>query len=145
MENTKATVEWNGRRITLEGPEEFVHAELERFTHGRPKNAGEQVLSTVRNEAQFVEQKKPRGHHEKVAVLAFWLTQAGQSEFTKDDVRKAYIRAGIRQPKAVQQAIRDAKNKFGYVDAGKARGKYSLTSHGADFVRFDLPRKQEST
>jgi hypothetical protein len=144
MTSHKATVEWKDRRITLEGPEEFVRSELQRLTSPEGGTADDIPEADARNERQFLLQKKPEGHHEKVAALAFWLAKEGQTEFTDDGMRKAYIRAGVKPPKVMQQAIRDAKNKFGYIDTGKARGTYVLSSHGEDFVRFDLPRKHES-
>jgi hypothetical protein len=84
--------------------------------------------------------KKPRGHAEIVAVLAFGLADAGTEEFTEVDVRRAYIQAGVRPPKVVAQALRDAKNKQDYIEAGKKRGTYRLSPHGDRTVRFDLPR-----
>jgi hypothetical protein len=77
---------------------------------------------------------------ETVAVLGFALTQAGIQEFTAEDIRRAYLRAGIRPPKVVAQALRDAKNRMDYIEFGGRRGLYSLSAHGDRTVRFDLPR-----
>jgi hypothetical protein len=95
------------------------------------------------NERDLVLANRPRGHHETVAVLAFALTEAGNASFTEEDVRRAYIRAGQRPPKVVAQALRDAKNKFEYLEVAGERGRYRLTNHGDRVVRFDLPRKKE--
>jgi hypothetical protein len=88
----------------------------------------------------LVELKKPRGHSELVAVLAFGLAESGIQEFSESEMRRAYIRAEVRPPKVVSQALRDAKNKQDYVESGKKRGTYKLSSHGDRTVRFDLPR-----
>jgi len=92
-------------------------------------------------EKQLISEKNPKGHPETVAVLAFALAEAGQPEFTEDDMRRAYIRAGVRPPKVVAQAIRDAKNHGDYVQAGSKRGSYRLSNHGDRTVRFDMPRQ----
>jgi hypothetical protein len=86
--------------------------------------------------------KKPRNHPETIAVLAFVLTQNGTKEFSEEDIRRAYLRAGIRPPKVVGQAIRDGKNLYDYVESGSQRGTYRLTNHGDRTVRFDLPVTQ---
>ncbi len=91
-------------------------------------------------ERELIAEKQPKGHHEIVAVLAFGLTEAGTREFTGEDIRRAYIRAGVRPPKVVAQSLRDAKNKYDYLELAGRRGKYRLTNHGDRVVRFDLPR-----
>jgi hypothetical protein len=90
---------------------------------------------------KLVEAKKPRGHAEMVAVLAFGLAESGSVEFSESDMRRAYIQAGARPPKVVAQALRDAKNKQDYLESGKKRGTYKLSSHGDRTVRFDLPSR----
>jgi hypothetical protein len=95
-------------------------------------------------EKQLVMEKKPRGHSETIAVLAFALAEAGVAEFTEEDMRKAYIRAKVRPPKVVGQAIRDAKRGFDYVEYGKKRGTYQLSNHGDRTVRFDMPLHKEA-
>ncbi len=84
--------------------------------------------------------KRPSGHLETVAVIAFALTQAGIGEFTEEDVRRAYVRADVKPPKVVAQALRDAKNRMDYIEPGRKRGTYRLSPHGDRTVRFDLPR-----
>ena len=84
--------------------------------------------------------KKPKGHHEIVAVLAFCLTEAGQADFGEDEIRRAYIRADVRPPKVISQALRDAKNAHDFLESA-GRGRYRLSAHGDRTVRFDLPRR----
>jgi hypothetical protein len=145
-ERISATVEVNDRRVTLEGPRSFVEDEVRRLTSAiaiapaslerpTPGNQGSEGLT----EREFVALKGPHGHLETVAVLAFYLAEQGQPEFTEEDIRRAYIRAAIRPPKVVSQSLRDAKNKKDYIRAGGSRGTYRLTHHGDRFVRFDLP------
>jgi len=142
----KATIQVADKSITFEGPRDFVESQVA-FYVGLPSNS-QAALSTIpidspvapRSLRQLCESKKPSGHAEIVAVLAFGLGEAGSEEFTAADVRRAYIQAGIRPPKVVAQALRDAKNKQDYIDTGKKRGTYRLSPHGDRTVRFDLPR-----
>jgi hypothetical protein len=146
MDICKATVTLGDSKITFEGPAEFVQKQVEKFSGGQraaaltdsaPASGRPTQASTER---QLVMDKRPSGHHEIVTVLAFALTETGIREFTEDEVRRAYIRAGVRPPKHVSQALRDAKSKFEYIETGSKRGTYRLSNHGDNTVRFDLPR-----
>jgi hypothetical protein len=91
------------------------------------------------SERDLYKQKRPHGHHQIVAVLAFALRESGVSEFTADDMRRAYIRAGVRPPKVMAQALRDAKNKYELVELGSKKSAFRLSPHGERTVLFDLP------
>ena len=147
--HAKATVTFGDKTITFEGPEEFVNRQVEKYsiTHTNVDIVPE-GLSVYDNqvakpgafsEREMIATKKPRNHSETVAVLSFVLTQNGTIEFSEEDIRRAYLRAGVRPPKVVSQAIRDAKNLYDYVESGSKRGAYRLTNHGDRTVRFDLP------
>jgi hypothetical protein len=146
-ERITATVEVNDKRITLEGPLSFVQEEVRRLTSAvaaAPRTqaraqSGSESLEGV-SERDFIAVKSPDGHLETVTALGFYLTENGQPEFSEEDIRRAYIRAGVRPPKVVGQSLRDAKNKKDLIQPGSTRGTYRLTNHGDRFVRFDLPR-----
>jgi hypothetical protein len=144
----KATVEINGGTITFEGPQNFVERQVELWMPSPPSKQTDSVAADVRGigatspgatERTLITDKQPSGHLETVAVMAFALTQAGMQEFSEEDVRRAYLRAGVRPPKVVAQALRDAKNRADYIEAGSRRGLYRLSHYGDTFVRFDLP------
>jgi hypothetical protein len=147
-EIARATIQIGEKKITIEGPPDFVSAQLEKFAATEDVSP-QQVKGTddqsqpllLNSESQMIRQKQPRSHPETVAVLAFTLAESGTAEFTEEDIRRAYIRAGVRPPKVVAQAIRDAKNNFDYVENGSVRGTYRLSHHGERTVRFDLPGK----
>lgn len=147
----KATIQFDDKKITVEGPNEFVEMMVARYSSTSKPQAktndigGSFDSSTTasQTERDLITAKRPRGHHEIVAVLAFALTETGTSVFTEDDIRRAYIRAGVRTPKVIAQALRDAKNKYEYVELAGKRGEYRLTNHGDRLVRFDLPRQKE--
>ena len=147
-EQVKVTVDLGDRRVTLEGPEDFVRDEVRRLTGPAAAHTGTPQpveTSEIRNERDFIAAKRPGNHAETVTVLGYWLNEHGQGEFTEDDIRRAYIRAGQRPPKFVAQALRDAKSKFDYIAQGGRRGSYRLTPHGDNTVRFDLPRASKLT
>jgi len=144
MEKTlTVTVTIDNRRITLEGPEGFVRAEVRRFTSpgdGGAKDAPQVIQDRVAMiERDLIAQKRPRNQTETVAVLGFCLTENGRGEFTEADIRRAYVRSGVRPPKVISQALRDARNKFDLIEAGTKKGTYRLSAHGDRTVRFDLP------
>lgn len=145
----KATVIVGDTTAIFEGPKAWVEAQAAKYT---PSSANNQVdtepkpasgAATAATERQLVEEKSPKGHPETVAVLAYALAQNGRGEFTDEDMRRAYIRAGVRPPKVVAQAIRDAKNLADYVETTSKRGIYRLSHHGDRTVRFDLPRTKK--
>jgi hypothetical protein len=145
----KAEIQFNDRTIKVEGPKEFVEEMVAKYSdtskpHTKPTETvyseNMQITASGSKERELIAEKHPHGHHEIVAVLAFALAEAGTGVFTEEDIRRAYIRAGVRPPKVVSQALRDAKNKYDYVEPAGERGLYRLTNHGDRVVRFDLPR-----
>ena len=129
----KATIEKDGCKATFEGTREFVEEQVARWSKSlssKQLDTSTNYSNTVPNdsrqhsERELVQSKLPSGHLETVAVIAFALTASGLEEFSEEDVRRAYLRAGVRPPKVVGQALRDAKNKMDYIEAGSRRGLY---------------------
>jgi hypothetical protein len=144
MSKITATVEFADKRITFEGPEEFVRAEIDRLTNVRgAQPTSSTTPHTGQTERDLILEKQPKGHPEVVTVLAFALKAKGQTKFSGEEIKKAYLRAGIRPPKVIDQALRDAKNRFDYLASADERGTFTLTDHGEHTVIFDLPRKQQ--
>jgi hypothetical protein len=138
------TVSMDGNKVIVELPQDI----LRMLDHPADEDVGRGRTHNIRNveqltERELVVQKKPRGHAETVAVLAFYLRESGNAEFTADDVRRSYIRAGIRPPKVIAQALRDAKNKHDLIESGSKRSTFRLSPHGERTVLFDLPRSVE--
>ena len=147
-DNYKATIRIGDKSITFEGPREFVEEQVAQYTF--PSTSKQQALASRNkqgaptapsSEREIIGAKHPRSHSEVIAVLAFYFAENGLPEFTGEDIRRAYIRAGVRPPKVISQAIRDAKNRYEYVEPAATRGKYRLSAHGDRTVRFDLPRR----
>jgi hypothetical protein len=154
-EKIEVTITIGDKQVTFVGPESFVREEVRRLTNivaaGAPNTAGSIPTHSPSasplipeglpaSEREFVTSKQPSGHPETVAVLAYFLTKSGQTEFTPEDVRRAYARAGVRPPKVIAQALRDAKNVNDYLEPGSKKGNFRLSPHGERTVAFDLPR-----
>ena len=151
----RATITYGDVKIVLEGPREFIEGQIAKYApRASDPSASKQVSKFLltagdsapsqthfTSERDLIAAKQPRGHHEIVAVLAFSLTEGGQEEFGEDEIRRAYIRAGVRPPKVVAQALRDAKNAHDFLES-LGRGRYRLSAHGDRTVRFDLPRRE---
>jgi hypothetical protein len=149
-DRVEVSLTFGDKRVTLEGPEAFVREEIERLVliagGTATDDSGKQLTATTsiahpKSERDVVREKSPQGHAETVAVLALYLAESGATEFTPEDIRRAYIRANVRPPKVIEQALRDAKNKYEFLELGNTKGKFKLSHHGERFVRFDLPRK----
>ena len=149
----KATVMIGDTKVIFEGPRNFVESQVAKYLQNNPYiqvksndfDIPEEKAQSTKTEREIVQAKRPRGHSETVVVLAFALAQNGITEFTEEDIRRAYIRANVRPPKVVSQAIRDAKNLDDYVEPTGKRGVHRLSPHGDRTVRFDLPRRDDST
>lgn len=154
MASIHVKVRIGDKEVALEGPEDFVRAEVQRLTnslvaalpspappHSSTQGTEEGERMLPRTEREFLALKKPSGHSEIVAVLAYFLSKNGQGQFTPEDIKRAYARAGQRPPKVVAQALRDAKRKE-YLETGSARGTFRLSAHGDRTVTFDLPGKE---
>jgi hypothetical protein len=146
----KATIRFEDKQIIFEGPSDFVEAMVAKHTQASKQAAKQERIeapsdippSAGMTEQELIAAKQPHGHPETVAVLAFALAEAGTPVFTEDEIRRAYIRAGARPPKVVAQALRDAKNRYEYLEVTPNRGEYRLSNHGDRVVRFDLPRRK---
>lgn len=146
-ETIKMSISIDDKKLTIEGPTSFVRDEIQRIadtlaaTRAPAPPAIVPPSANGQTEREFVSEKKPKGHDQHVAVLAFWLREHGTPEFREDELRRAFIRAGVKPPKAVGQALRDAKRNKDYIEYGEERGTYRLSSHGENTVLFDLPAK----
>jgi hypothetical protein len=136
------------QKISIELPPKFFDELVGAFgvrSAGQMQSLAQTTAASVqipmnRSEREMLSEKKPSGHSEIVAVLAYCLREAGAAEFSADDMRRAYIRAAVRPPKVVAQALRDAKNKYELIEGGSKKGTFRLSSHGERTVLFDLPR-----
>jgi hypothetical protein len=143
----KTTIKFGDKSITFEGPRDWVEEQVARYTGLLPskqqalERSSEVASNPIAQERDLIQAKRPQSHSETIAVLAYHFAEGGIAEFSEEDMRRAYVRAGVRPPKIMGQALRDAKNRYDYVETGRARGRYRLTTHGDRTVRFDLPHR----
>ncbi|MFL6386396.1 MAG: hypothetical protein ACJ71U_02805 [Terriglobales bacterium] len=143
MERVTVTITLDDKKITMEGPEDFVRGELDRLTGATAKTKGFSDSESIETEKALIQAKQPKRHHDIIAVLAFHFLQQGKVEFTPEEIRKAYIRAGVKPPKVIDQALRDANRHHDLVEPGTTRGTFKLSHHGERVVRFELPRRDK--
>lgn len=145
--------------IEVEGDKEFVEKTINDWknsleqTHQASTTSPKEEASTKEISTketgfgtlkQFYDGKLPSGHHENVAVFAYYLKGTeGKDEFSKDDINSCYTKAMARKPKNINASISDAANKYQLVEKGSSKGFWRLTTHGENLVVHDLPRKKE--
>jgi hypothetical protein len=94
----------------------------------------------------FAALKAPKTLNEKVAVMAFYLSQmAGPGErrdyITSEDIKPYFIQADFELPTGpANMTLTNAKNA-GYLNALE-RGQYKLNSVGHNLVAHKLPKKE---
>lgn len=91
---------------------------------------------------EFFDKKKPSTNIETVTVFGFYLEHyKKQQDFNEADISKCYFEARARKPKVIGQALRDAKNRYGYLVDGHTKGAFRLSNVGENLVLHDLPRE----
>jgi hypothetical protein len=111
-------------------------------THTIPNQPGQDIRS-------FAAGKQPRTLNEKVAVMAYFLSQlASPGErrdfITPEDIKPYFIQAGFELPTATgSMTLTNAKNA-GYLNAME-RGQYKLNSVGHNLVAHKLPNRDSGS
>jgi hypothetical protein len=91
----------------------------------------------------FGTEKSPRSANERVAVVAYYLTELApeterKAEISAADITKYFKQAGFPLPGAARMTLVNARNA-GYLDAGADRGTYRLNPVGHNLVAHSLP------
>lgn len=90
----------------------------------------------------FYLEKQPVSLPETVTVFGFYLERIKKiKEFGDKEISDAYYEARVRKPKAIGQALRDAKNIKGYLVEGSKKGKFRISNDGENLVIHDLLKK----
>lgn len=126
-----------GINIPKTAPVPHVHAPIPAHPAAPPPVAGTDIRS-------FADLKEPKTLNEKVAVVAFFLSQVAPAEerrdfITSDDIKPYFIQAGFELPTGpTNMTLTNAKNA-GYLNAME-RGQYRLNSVGHNLVAHKLPK-----
>jgi hypothetical protein len=96
----------------------------------------------------FAEEKKPTTVNERVAVVAYYLSELAASaerkrEIDRNDLVNYFKQARFLLPKRPEQALVNARHA-GYLDP-IGEGKYRLNPVGYNLVAHILPREHDST
>jgi hypothetical protein len=93
--------------------------------------------TTLKN---FVGEKKPKNLYAKIAVIVFWLVEHSTEKTVDAGAVAAGIREiGERQPSDLSNTLSvTSGSKYGYINA-RNRNDITLTVHGDNLVRHDLP------
>jgi hypothetical protein len=88
---------------------------------------------------EFAASKKPNGHLEIAATLAYWAKiNEGVGSVNGTELEELYKRAEIKRPADATNTMAKAASQKGWFrNAGE--GRYELTSTGEDHVVHDLP------
>lgn len=96
----------------------------------RPKNK--------KSFADFVDEKGPSNHEDKVTVCVFWLTKVAGHKATPEAVNSCYEGAGWKRPADLRNKLRVTASKRGWIDTGDSED-IKITTSGEDHVKHDLP------
>lgn len=92
----------------------------------------------------FYAEKKPKGQLEVTTLIVYYLNTYKKVE----DVEPGHLISGYREvseriPKDPSAAIRNAKNKRGWIEYGEKPRSARISILGQNLIEIDLPRKEE--
>lgn len=88
----------------------------------------------------FFVSKKPSGHLEQYAVIAYFLKEKMNiDQISIDEMYTCYRILGIKPPKVAIQVFRDAKSKKMWFANGEKTGQYRISVNGITAVEHDIP------
>jgi len=90
----------------------------------------------------FYKEKNPRNDMERVTVLTYYAKEyRGISEVSEAELTPLFNEVGVKLPKNVMQAIRNAARKqYGYLESAGKPGYYRITNAGINLAKYQLPR-----
>lgn len=88
--------------------------------------------------ADFVDEKKPSNHEDKVTVCVFWLTTVAGHKATPEAVNSCYEGADWKRPADLRNKLRVTASKRGWIDTADSED-ITITTSGEDHVKHDLP------
>jgi hypothetical protein len=93
---------------------------------------------------EFHAEKKPASHYEKAAVFAYYVTQFNkQQEVKYGELLSCYEEVNEKKP-SVTDIVKNSIRYKGWLEQGSDKLSTRLTISGENFVKFDLPAKQQS-
>lgn len=92
---------------------------------------------------EFYAEKKPSSHYEKAAVFAYYLTKFNkQPEIKYGEILSCYEEINEKKPSVVD-IVKNSIRYKGWLEQGSDKFSAKLTISGENFIKFDLPRKEQ--
>lgn len=109
------------------------------------KEAPIEVVTEAPRIDTFYKEKDPRSDMERVTVLTYYAKEFRNiSEISEAILGPLFNETGVRLPKNVGQAIRNAARKqYGYLESAGKAGFYRITNAGINLVMHQLPRTKK--
>ena len=93
---------------------------------------------------EFYAEKKPANHYEKAAVFAYYIVKFNkQAEVKYGEVLSCYEEVNEKKP-SVTDIVKNSIRYKGWLEQGSDKLSAKLTISGENFVKFDLPRKEQA-
>ncbi len=93
---------------------------------------------------EFYAEKRPASHYEKAAVFAYYVTKFNkQSEVKYGEMLSCYEEVNEKKP-SVTDIVKNSIRYKGWLEQGSDKLSARLTISGENFVKFDLPRKEQA-
>ncbi|HEX9677576.1 hypothetical protein [Nitrososphaera sp.] len=92
---------------------------------------------------EFYAEKKPANHYEKAAVFAYYVTKFNkQQEVKYGEILSCYEEVNEKKP-SVTDIVKNSIRYKGWLEQGSDKFSTRLTISGENFVKFDLPGKEQ--
>jgi hypothetical protein len=92
---------------------------------------------------EFYAEKKPSSHYEKAAVFAYYITKFNkQSEVKYGEMLSCYEEVNEKKP-SMTDIVKNSIRYKGWLEQGSDKLSARLTISGENFVKFDLPKKDQ--
>ena len=89
---------------------------------------------------EFVIEKRPANHYEKVAVFVYYLTKFNHKQEAKfGEILSCYEEVGEKKPSIID-IVKNSIRYKGWLEVGQERFSTRITISGENFVKFDLPQ-----
>ncbi len=93
---------------------------------------------------EFVIEKRPANHYEKVAVFVYYLTKFNHREEAKyGEILSCYEEVSEKKPSIID-IVKNLIRYKGWLEPGHERFSARITISGENFVKFDLPQTSSS-
>jgi len=95
---------------------------------------------------EFFKEKQPKTHMENLTVFAYYLKNYLKIEdMLAGHVISCCNEVGQRAPTSIPSMFQNIQHLKGWLDVGVGAESAQITNLGEDFVKFDLPRKDDAT